>query len=250
MASLRDAIVANAYWGVANEPAIHYSQGPSRMNAIGHPHQLPLYTDCSAFITLCYNWAGAPDPNGRHYDGYGFTGTFVAALPQIDVSHALPGDVIVYGPGTGDHIVVVVQSGSDPLTISHGQERGPALVRHSVEVRAHRAPSRAFRGIGIDNAYIPTNTLPPPPPPPPRRYRVNAITSENIFSLNDKGEVSARNIKAGSPWYGLGALPANVGKAISIDATTRVDGTIDVSVKTDTGAILVNGAPKDKGFQG
>ncbi len=43
--------------------------------------------------------------------------------------------------------------------MSHGQERGPIRVRHSVEVKAHRPPVRALRGI--------TENAPTPPQPPP-----------------------------------------------------------------------------------
>lgn len=158
--TVRDDIVAHALWGVANEPSIHYSQGSHRFDALGHPRQLPLYTDCSAFATLLYNWAGADDPNGRGYNGTGYTGTLLAHLVEIPVGDTQPGDLIVYGPGGGDHVVIVIEPGLDPLTVSHGQEAGPIKVRHSVEVRSHRAPARALRGL-ID-APVPNPTPKPP----------------------------------------------------------------------------------------
>lgn len=160
--TIRDDIVGHALWGAANEPSIHYSQGSRRFDALDHPRQLPLFTDCSAFATLCYKWAGAPDPNGLDYNGTGYTGTLLLNLDQIAVTDALPGDLIVYGPGPGDHVVIVIEPGADPLTVSHGQEAGPIKVRHSVEVRAHRAPFRVLRGL----VATPVPTPVPPPQPP------------------------------------------------------------------------------------
>lgn len=149
----RDDVVSNALWGVSHEPDIHYSQKPERFEAIGHPRQLPLSTDCSAFYTLCCNWAGVPDPNGVNYNHYGFTGTLLNNMEEIPIEQALPGDAIVYGPATGDHVVMKVDDGEnirDPWVVSHGQERGPIKVRHSVEVRSHRAPVRVLRLAGVD----------------------------------------------------------------------------------------------------
>jgi hypothetical protein len=39
------------------------------MEGIGRPG-VPCHADCSAFVTLCYNWSGAADPNGQGYDGH------------------------------------------------------------------------------------------------------------------------------------------------------------------------------------
>ena len=59
----RPAIVNNALWGAtaaAERPKeIHYGEvRPIR----GAPRALPLTTDCSGFVTLCYEWAQAPAP--------------------------------------------------------------------------------------------------------------------------------------------------------------------------------------------
>lgn len=145
---IRDDIVANALWGADNEAAIHYSQGGHRFDALWAPQTIPLETDCSGFTTLCYAWAGAPDPNGLGYSYIGFTGTMLNNLPEIPIEDAQIGDVIVYGPGTGDHVVIIVEVGQDPLCVSHGQERGPFRIRHSAEVASHRAPVRVLQGLG------------------------------------------------------------------------------------------------------
>lgn len=154
--SKRDEVVANALWGVSHEPDIHYSQGSDRFSALNNPRQLPLNTDCSAFYTLCCKWAGVPDPNGLGYNGYGFTGTLLTHGKVISLEEALPGDAIVYGPGSGDHVVMIVDTMNqqDPIVVSHGQERGPIKIRHSVEVSSHRAPVRVLRLAGVDEGGL------------------------------------------------------------------------------------------------
>jgi hypothetical protein len=144
---VRAHILSYCQWGVTNTAAIHYSQTrPYPTN----PRGLPMYTDCSGWATLAYKDAKAPDPNGRGFDGFGFTGTLLQHCTHIAKAEALPGDLIVYGSYPGMHVVVLKDQGSvsDPLTISHGQEAGPLLVRHSVEVQAHgNAPVSFLRAL-------------------------------------------------------------------------------------------------------
>jgi hypothetical protein len=74
-------------------------------------------------------WAGAPDPNGAGYDGSGFTGTLLSHLPQIEEHEAKRGDFIVYGPGTGEHVVMLladVANDPNPPIASHGEESAPS----------------------------------------------------------------------------------------------------------------------------
>lgn len=134
----RRAIVQWLRWGVTNTSRIHYSQGSWRMDAINHPGQLPLFTDCSAFVTLCYKWAMAPDPNGLGYNGTGYTGTLLSHMNHIERKDVKPGDLIVYGGGTGNHVVGVdsILPDGDFRTVSHGQEAGPFFITHSQEHRA------------------------------------------------------------------------------------------------------------------
>lgn len=137
--SVRDSIVKWARWGVANEPSIHYSMGSNRDDWLSKPPgTLPLYTDCSGFATACYAWAGHPIPP----EGWvGYTGTMLMYGRRVD--SCKPGDLIVYGPGTGHHVVVAVEAGTDPLCVSHGQEKGPFLIRHSEEAR-YQPPGVTF----------------------------------------------------------------------------------------------------------
>lgn len=132
--ALRQKIKSIALWGVANTAAIHYEQ-KRPIDGINHPYELPLYTDCSGFVTLCYRWAGAPDPNGRSFDGLGFTGTLLQHMHAIMLSQVKVGDVVVYGAYPGHHTCVVIEPGADPLLVSHGQEGDPREIRHSVEAR-------------------------------------------------------------------------------------------------------------------
>lgn len=127
----RARVVKWAHWGVANEPQIHYAE--TRPMPL-HP-ALPLTTDCSGFVTLCYFLSGCADPNDLGFNGQGYTGTLLDHGKRVTKAQARPGDLVVYGPGTGWHVAVIVEAGSDPLTVSHGQEKGPELVRVSQDGR-------------------------------------------------------------------------------------------------------------------
>ena len=95
--------------------------------------RLPLTTDCSGFVTVCYFLAGAPDPNGRGYDGEGWTATLLDRMTAIAQDDVQAGDVVVFGDYPGRHAAIVLEAGDDPLLASHGQERGPLAIRVSDE---------------------------------------------------------------------------------------------------------------------
>lgn len=139
-ASLRDAVVAVARWGIANEAQIHYEQRRP-IDGIDESQKLPLHTDCSGFVTLCHRWAGAPDPNGRKFDGQGYTGTILQACRQIALNVVQPGDLVVWGAPPGHHVALVLEAGPDPLLVSHGSERGPYAVRFSEAATWQPAPA-------------------------------------------------------------------------------------------------------------
>ena len=98
-----------------------------------------ITTDCSGLATCCYFRAGAPDPNGKGYDTSQtmFTGTMLDHLPHIPLSKAHPGDLAVFGTGTGKHVVIIIGEGSDPTCISHGKQGDPEM-----------APLSNFAGLG------------------------------------------------------------------------------------------------------
>lgn len=133
MPDVRTNIVS---WGktlLANKARMNYAE--IRPIPLHNPPKFPLTTDCSGFVTLCYYLAGAPDPNGLKYSGQGYTGTLLSHGRHITKEQALAGDVIVYGGGTGEHTALIIEAGADPVTISHGQQGDPSIVRVSQDGR-------------------------------------------------------------------------------------------------------------------
>ena len=166
MPDVRSQIVAWARWGVENRNGFTYSEGPDRMSGVHNPGQLPCICDCSAFVTYCYSWAGAPDPNGLGYNGSGYTGTLLGHGQWIQPNEVQAGDVVVYGPGTGWHTAVVVDANIfDPLTVSMGQQGDPSYVRVSQD---GRQPIRLLR---FDTQSV--NPGPQPDPTPKGTCSVN-----------------------------------------------------------------------------
>ena len=92
MTDVRQTIVDWAKWCAANHDKFTYSEGPQRMSSIGHPGKLPVIADCSAFVTLMYNWAGAPDPNAQSYNHTGYTGTLLSHGTKIALKDVLRRD--------------------------------------------------------------------------------------------------------------------------------------------------------------
>ncbi|MEU1162149.1 hypothetical protein ABZ372_16025 [Streptomyces sp. NPDC005921] len=113
-AQVRQAMVSNCLWGVQHEPDIHYLE--TRPMPIGIAvHHLPFTTDCSGFATLMAKWSGAGDPNGSGFDGQGFTGTMLDHCEHITAAETQPGDFVVFGPGGGEHVVILIESAAKGL---------------------------------------------------------------------------------------------------------------------------------------
>jgi hypothetical protein len=124
---IRQQIVHAAYCGYKNRDRIHYTQESRRMQGVResiHPAHFPTEEDCSSFVTWCYFAAGAPDPNGRGFDGQGYTGTMIGHGKET--RNPRPGDLVFYGHSHNDinHVTLFVGNGQ---VISHGQESGPML---------------------------------------------------------------------------------------------------------------------------
>ena len=140
MRDTRNAIVAWALWLEQHHNRATYSEGPGRYFNLNRRGILPFIGDCSATLRDYYNWAGAPDPYKLGYgDPEGYTGTELAAGTHIPllrqnalearIDEVLPGDAVVYGPGTGWHTALVVLTrGLDILTVSMGEQGDPNFV--------------------------------------------------------------------------------------------------------------------------
>ncbi len=147
MTSPRAMLVSLAYWAVREHA--HWNYAEIRPIPVGdHVKHLPVITDCSGFVTLLAKWAGLPDPNGNGYSGEGYTGTLLSHLPHISKQQARRGDLVVFGPGTGYHVVMLMQSGlyPDPLVASHGQQGDPNLY--------HISDERNYFGWGTRVTYL------------------------------------------------------------------------------------------------
>jgi cell wall-associated NlpC family hydrolase len=108
---IRGAIVAEAYWMLAHAGLYTYRQfrpmPPSIRDPIAHDR-----LDCSSTVTLLYKAGGAVDPNGRGYDGQGYTGTLVSHGASVAVP--APTDLCFYGNmgnGIPSHVAICVEPG-------------------------------------------------------------------------------------------------------------------------------------------
>ena len=136
--AIRKRIVQWALWGCQNTAQIAYSQnGNVRLAQLGKNASVPLATDCSGFATLCYSWAGAPNPNATGaYDARqpAYTGSMLSRMRRIPKNAAQAGDLVIWTPpAQGQHVCLVVQPGADPLLVSHGDDSGPKKLRFSAE---------------------------------------------------------------------------------------------------------------------
>lgn len=158
----RSRVLAQAWWGVQHEPAIHYAETRPIPLAAWRAGRLPLTTDCSGFVTCCYYAAGAADPNGLSYSGQGYTGSMLDHLPHIGATQAEPGDLLVFGAPPGLHVVILAEQPG--MAYSHGTEAGPQL-ETLAGLRSYFAgkPETYLRGLPVS---------PPPPPPPHLTWRV------------------------------------------------------------------------------
>lgn len=140
---------------VAHEPLIHYPPHDVRgqLDALTFglleqeivdrfgKHQ-GIQCDCSQSVQHICRMAGLADPCGLDYARAGFTGNMLDHLKHYtDPAAADVGALVVFGPGTGEHVCMVRKRGHDPLLFSHGQEAGPQFLHLSVEKKAHRAPT-------------------------------------------------------------------------------------------------------------
>lgn len=98
--TVREAVVAAGFFWYEHRLLIAYKQ--LRPYPIIKPPDVPSWLDCSSFYTVCCYAGGAPDPNGRGYDGQGYTGTLMNHGTRVaSVANLQPGDAIFYGYSSG-----------------------------------------------------------------------------------------------------------------------------------------------------
>lgn len=94
-----------------------------------------LQVDCSQMVTALLLAVGCKNPNGGDTDGY--TGTLLSNLPHYsDPRGAYSGALVVFGPGTGHHVAMVLHRDTvhgNPVIFSHGSNEGPDIEALSVE---------------------------------------------------------------------------------------------------------------------
>jgi hypothetical protein len=135
IADVRAELAAYCRDCLANTGRIHYQQ-IRPIGCFGVAPSSGFTTDCSGHSTCAFYWprkvtgVAVPDPNGRGYDGYGYTGTLInnpSASPPYQI-----GDLAIYGPSMSStsHVVTCYEPGasSDALWLSHGSEEAPYTV--------------------------------------------------------------------------------------------------------------------------
>lgn len=135
MRDARTSIVHWAQWialensrlkATTGRDACVYSEGSQRLSGLARRGVLPLVADCSGFIADMYEWAGAPT---LLRGGNCYTGTLLEVGVRCRPDEVKPGDVVVYGPGTGWHTALIVEIvDNNILTISMGQQGDPSYV--------------------------------------------------------------------------------------------------------------------------
>ena len=95
-----------------------------------------VMADCSYGCVILCRWAGAPDPTGNRFDGYGNSSSMFAHLPHITIGEARVGDFAVFGPDGEWHAVMVyTPSPTNPVFWSHGHQGAPNLYPLSADKR-------------------------------------------------------------------------------------------------------------------
>jgi hypothetical protein len=125
----RSAIVTQANWIYSKRTAGFHYGSKRPIPYLKSAHTLPLTTDCSGFVILCYAWSNptaACDPSGNGYNGSGSSTSFFNHCQHISRSSLLTGDIVVFGANGANHAILTLGAGSDPQCMSHGREGQPA----------------------------------------------------------------------------------------------------------------------------
>lgn len=139
--SIMDAMVEYMEACVFYKDRIGYNQLRPMDSFDIHPRD-GFTADCSEWATGIYKWARSktglyvPDPNGRGYDGFGYTGTLLEHNSSRKITNGKfrVGDLGLYGESLWytTHVVICVDEGTgigDSIWGSHGSAAGPLWVR-------------------------------------------------------------------------------------------------------------------------
>lgn len=125
MQDVRNQIVKWAQWGIQNRQGFTYEEIRPMPSLANEQGRTPWTGDCSSWVTQCYKWAGAPDPTGNGYNGWGNTLSLLDHGKLIAETDLKPGDVIVFGPRwDASHQHTVISLGGD-LVSSMGHPGDP-----------------------------------------------------------------------------------------------------------------------------
>ena len=193
---VRPQIVVWADWCVTHKDLFNYRE----VRPMPYSTKAPIDNDCSGTFTLCYYLAGAPDPNGLGYDGYGYTGTLATHGQQITLAQLEPGDAVIYygggfAPGDSQHVATIIKPGSDPLTMSHGQQSEPAYVTVSEDGRPHLF----FRYA--TNSRFPQPAPKPEPPKPVGTPLPAEVAKNGLVKLTTHAQVRKAVTNGWTLWY-------------------------------------------------
>jgi hypothetical protein len=103
-----------------------------------------LTFDCSQSVTQICRYHGLKDPNGLAYQHAGYTGTMLDNRRLEHYTNPRDADVgalVVFGPGTGQHVAMVLEPGVDPWLFSHGAPKVCGPIRFSAEKLRHTPPA-------------------------------------------------------------------------------------------------------------
>lgn len=106
--SKRAAMIHWAQWGVLNNAKFEYTQSHPQRSEMFHrePGDLKgiITADCSQFYAAIAHWCGVPGMTDTDYTGTLLEKGKIVRTPT-------PGDGILFGGGTGEHIAMVTYNG-------------------------------------------------------------------------------------------------------------------------------------------
>lgn len=107
-----------------------------------------LCFDCSQCLQQVFRWVDLQDPCGLDFAYAGDTGAMLAnplMKHYTNPASAYQAALVVYGPGRGEHVDIVIARGADPLLWGHGSPG--AHVRHLSEAKQYHRPPTTFLSV-------------------------------------------------------------------------------------------------------